>query len=329
MRRLLIITGMLFLAAASAGLLWAAQAAAERDAQRVRDLQAIRAQVTGTGGLPPPAVPEAAPRPVHADRPYVYAARDDVFMACTTFERTDSTRALFVTAAGEFRAARQYCQASFDPRIAAIVTDARLTDAGIGPFLAAAPELADAPTVKDRCQTAGPNEVLFGCFLPANKIWLLDVKDPDLPNLATVAAVHELLHALESVDPLPADQVRTAAERLADPQLAAELAIYDESERDSELGARLGTEYGGLPAELETYYSRYFDRPAVVARYATYGQLVREVNALRGRIESEQTRLDRLRASGQIADYNAGVDDYNALVRRYNALADRYNLVGE
>lgn len=171
--------------------------------------------------------------------------------------------------------------------------------------------------------------MLFGCYLPNNKIWLLNVIDPSLPNLTTVAAVHELLHALESIDPPPVEQLKAAAAQVNDPQLTAELAVYDETEREAELGARLGTEYATLPAELEAHYARYFDRTAVVARYQAYGQLVRQVNALRSQVDTERTRLDALRAAGQITAYNARVDSYNALVRRYNALADRYNLVGE
>jgi hypothetical protein len=306
---------------------WSYQQAAERDTQRVADLHTIQAQAVAA--KVPAMLAEGAPAPVQPNHPYIYTARDGNFVACTTFERRDAGRALFVTASGSVRDAKRFCQPAVDPRGATIVTEAKLTDAAIPTFLGANPEMADAATVKAKCQTAGADEVLFGCYLPENKIWILRVSDPSLAGLDTVAAVHELLHALESSDRPSDELLEQGAASVNDSQLTEELTPYSKEERSSEIDARLGTEYANLPGELETYYRKYFDRAAVVARYQTYGQLVREINTLQQRIETERAQLDQLKAAGEISAYNERVDDYNAQVRRYNVLAAKYNLVGE
>lgn len=320
---------LLVAAIATGAVIVLARAADARDAQRVKDVQEIRRQVTASGTAVPTELPATAPRPQDSKHSYQYRALGNTFVACTTFERADSRNAFFVTATGEFRAEKKYCDQLIDPRVATIVTDAKLTDAAIPTFLGASPELADAATVKDKCQVGGKGEALYGCYLPENKIWVLDVTDPELAGLSTVAAVHELLHALETTDPPPAATLDQEAARLNDPVLNDELSLYSSAERTAELGARLGTEYGSLDQGLEAYYGKYFDRGALLARYQAYGKLVRQVSQLQIQLDLQKRELDELKAAGRLDEYNARVDSYNMLVRRYNAVAARYNLVGQ
>lgn len=311
---------------------WQFHAAGARDDRRVADLAVVQRQLQplAAAGQLPETLPSTAPPPAQASHPYTYRAEGNTFLACTTFERRDSAQALFVTASGQFRAPKQYCQNPLEPRIATIVTTAGLTPEGIGPFLENVPQLGDGATIKHECQLGDDGEVLFGCYLAdRQKIWILDVSDPGLAGVSTAAAMHELVHAVEAADPPPADQLEAEATRRADPQLDQELSLYDSDERVSELAARIGTQFPDLPPGLAAYYGRYFDQSAVAAAYRPYGELVGQVTRLQARLEADQRTLDQLKAAGRFDEYNARVDGYNAQVERYNALAARYNFAGQ
>jgi chromosome segregation ATPase len=109
------------------------------------------------------------------------------------------------------------------------------------------------------------------------------------------------------------------------------------------------SEIRDLPAELETYYSKYFtDRHQVVAFSDKYqgefaarqakvdmydGQLHdldEQINRSKGALTDLQKDLSRRRAevqanvsSGNSSAYQSGATEYNRLVGEYNVLVDR------
>lgn len=332
MRRILGIICLLALFVVGGFTYWQFHLAGQRDTQRETDLARIQARLApaATSDSLPAELPADTPRPTRAKHPYIYKTDRGTFMACTTFERRHAGEALFVTGSGRFYASKQYCQSPLEPRIADIVTMAGLTPAAIKPFLDSAPQLADGATVKRECQLGSGGEVLFGCYLgEKNKIWIIDVSDPSLEGVNVATAMHELMHAIEVNDPPPAAQLEAEATRLADPGLDQELSLYGKDERTSELAARIGTQFTGLPKELADYYGKYFNQPVVAAAYQPYGALVGQVTRLQSQLESDRQVLDQLKASGQVSEYNSRVDSYNDQVERYNALAARYNLAGQ
>lgn len=302
-----------------------AQTAAQ-DAQRQRDLDTIKASLATAP--PAPALPAGLPSDPDNKR-YQYRSDGTNFVACATLERFGQRRAYFATRTGTFRADARYCDPLIEPAIATLVTDTGMTDRSIPVFLESQPRIADKETIKRECSGSGEKVAVYGCYDEEGKIWILQVTDPGLAGLTTVAAIHELLHAVQLRTPPDYALLEAQARKLNDPLLNEELSLYTPEERVSELHTRLGTEYATLDPPVEAVYTPLFDRAAVSARYQPYASLLREIQSLKTQIGTRRARLDQLERQGNVAAYNAQVDPYNELVRRYNRLADRYNLITE
>jgi hypothetical protein len=236
-----------------------------------------------------------------------------------------------------------------DPALVELMDGAGMTSAARRMFLNASPRIEDKDMLSTSCAGAfdgtDPGSVhTYGCVVNG-KMHLRSFAHPELHDFRYVVAAHELLHLvyarLTAADRARIDGLLLEA-RTGNGVLEERLAIYAEGANDTlnEVHSLLGTEFGGLPAELEAHFDRYIDRAAVTAAYdRTLGSRQQELRRLKAviaeteaRLEEMKPQLDALRITGPVASYNAMVDEYNAVVREHNAAvaegqarADEYN----
>ncbi|HSX01697.1 MAG TPA: hypothetical protein VLI05_00095 [Candidatus Saccharimonadia bacterium] len=250
----------------------------------------------------------------------------------------------------------QYALATFQPSpaVAAIESRLDLTPAATALFARARPQIDDKATFNKDCATT-KGELELGCFYQG-RIYILQITNESLAPEMDVVMAHELLHA--SWDRLSqADQDRLSSEleqtyhRLNDPDLNQRMAGYAKSEPGqevNELHSILGTEQASLPADLESYYQRYFtSRPQIVTAHAAYqnvftsqrAQLEAElasIRALKGQLAVINQQLENYRSAGQIGAYNSLVprqnslvDDINNRIEAYRTGVDEYNALSK
>lgn len=200
--------------------------------------------------------------------------------------------------------------------------------------------------------------IVLGCYhSPQQGIAIYDISDPRLNGVEEVTAAHEMLHA--AYDRLDSDDQRRingllneVYSQLSDTRIIETIEQYkknDPSQLLNEMHSIFGTELATLPAELEEHYNRYFqNRPAVVifargyekefsSRLSQIRELEAQLAALKNTIdtqegrlaqqteelESDRRRLDELRDSNRLAEYNSSVPAFNAKVNSYNQSVNR------
>lgn len=243
-------------------------------------------------------------------------------------------------------------------RIAELATHTRMTNEGRKLFYVHRPELNDRDAFNVNC--AGFEQtIVLGCYITHQSIFIFDVEDPRLEGVEEVTSAHEMLHAAyDRLDPNEKKNVdsmtRTAYEGLQDDRIKQVITSYesrDKSVVSNELHSILATEVRSLPADLETYYKRYFtDRQAVVEYSEQYEgvftekqnrikALSQEIEAIENQLRSQKAvidelevglnndaaRLSTLSQQGRIEEYNAGVTPYNNRVNQYRRLISDYN----
>lgn len=254
----------------------------------------------------------------------------------------------------------------YDPpdAVEQIANDLSLSDETRRTFYAYYPSLEGKDTFKQHCAVTEKTNVL-GCYVSLQGIYLYDVTDPRLDGVVEVTAAHEILHAAyERLSRSEKTRINTLLrevyESLNDNRLKETIRSYEESGADilNELHSIIATEIQDIPTELEKYYSQYFiDRSSIVGLFTNYqSEFIsrrEKVNAADQRLEElwlsyenlnqrvsseaivlqqEYASLIALRDSGNIRDYNDGVEAYNELVRTYNSdvtevqrMIDEYN----
>lgn len=209
------------------------------------------------------------------------------------------------------------------------------------------------------CPNGDKETAVLGCYIPPQRgIYVLGVTDPRLAGIEQVTTAHEMLHAAydrlssgekEQVNAWLMDYYNNG---LHDETIRKQLDSYKKTEPNdlvNEMHSIFGTEIGGLPTNLETYYARYFtDRSKVTTYYNTYEveftsrqlQIAQDdarLKSLRSQIDALQTslkaaqadlnrrqnQLNQQQSSGNISGYNANVPGYNAAVNAYNAQVSR------
>lgn len=240
--------------------------------------------------------------------------------------------------------------------IVALADSAAMSDAGRRDFYVANPQIDDKQSFGQHCPVSELSLVL-GCY-NRSRIYILRVERSQLGNVMSVTAAHEMLHSVyEDLSTserrrlnqlLDAEFKNSTDQKLRD--LMAEYERAEPGERYNELHSILGTQVASLSPELEQHYARYFtNRAQVVVAFKAYEgvfeDLERQIDGLSAQItalrdqlddleatinskqqelETLNAQMDRLRASGQIQDYNALVPRQNALVREYNGLVGQY-----
>lgn len=231
------------------------------------------------------------------------------------------------------------------------------------------PSIEDSATFNEHCDI-GEFTIVLGCYVSGRGIYIFRVNDARLSGIEEVTAAHEMLHAayerLSSKERKRIDGLTEQAfQQLTNDRIRQTIEQYrqkDASVVPTELHSILGTEAATLPAELETYYKRYFtDRSAVVGfstRYETafserkaqadaYEQqlssLKTDIEAKKKQLSEEENNLqteykalessressDAASFNGRATVYNRKVDAYNKLVTQTSALIDRYNSIYE
>jgi hypothetical protein len=250
--------------------------------------------------------------------------------------------------------------------IVALADATTMTHRGRDMFYVSNPKVEDSQAFNLDCSDVGEEGSVLGCYTPIRRIFIFNVTDNRLPRVKEVTAAHEMLHAaydrLDSAAKKKVDiLVQAEADRLAsDASLQELIKLYVKSEPgelQNELHSIIGTEYGGLSAELENYYKQYFtDRAKVVsyakaykaifaqskARIAAYdaqlatwkkqiAAMEAELTARRAELDSQNKYMSQLRHSNpdaynqQVPIYNARVREFNQLAKQYNELVNKYN----
>lgn len=240
--------------------------------------------------------------------------------------------------------------------IVTIAERVSLSEEGKRIFYASKPEINRSQLFNGNCPILDKSIVL-GCY-SAGRIFIYDITDKRLDGIKEVTAAHEMLHAAYSrlssserkrIDAL----VDAAAETVVDERIKQTIDEYrqdDPSSVPNELHSIIGTELAELNPELEDYYARYFaNRSAVIAHAQQYEAvfvqidtqlselkqqiddssqdikaLSTELEAKKATLDADADRLNGLRKSGQITQYNAAVPAYNNDVSSFNATIQTY-----
>lgn len=253
--------------------------------------------------------------------------------------------------------------------IAEIANKLELSSSSRRMFFAFYPSLEGKDTFRQHCEVTEKTNVL-GCFVSMRGIYLYQVTDPRLDGVVEVTAAHEILHAgYERLGGAERSRINALLQKvyssLNDERMHETIRSYEESGADTlnELHSIIATEVRDIPAELEDYYRRYFDNRAAIVElfeeyqseftlrreqveaadarlaqmWASYEEMNQHVSEQAEILSDRYNQLIALRDSGNIREYNDGVESYNDLVRAYNAevnevqrLIDEYNtLVAE
>ncbi len=204
------------------------------------------------------------------------------------------------------------------------------------------------------CSTS-EQTIVLGCYHGNQQgIFIYDVTDERLAGVEQVTAAHEMLHAAydrlsdkekQRVDGMLENFYST---ELSDERIKKTIDSYKKTEPTqlvNEMHSIFGTEVMVLPAELASYYQQYFSNRNKVVEYAQgyqneFTKRQNQINSydtqlkeLKSRIEKSETsislqlvdlqaakvKLDSLRSSGQIDEYNAAVPGFNFKVTSYNS----------
>jgi len=235
----------------------------------------------------------------------------------------------------------------------------------------------DKTAFRQSCPRADEKTIIIGCYASGQKgIHILAVDDERLSGVEQVTAAHEMLHAayerLSGSEKKRVNTLLAAYQQngLKDQRILTAIESYKKTEPGQELNeihSMFGTEVGDLPAELETYYARYFSsrqtvvgfadkyqdaftsREATLADYDTQlkdqeAQIqtnTRSLDAQSEEIERDRSRLDELRRERNVEAYNEGVAPFNTrvatyndllvetkeLIKQYNALVEKRNAI--
>lgn len=244
---------------------------------------------------------------------------------------------------------------SYEPTssIATITERVAFTDKGEFAFYATRPEVSDQSNFNSQCPRQEPGSPILGCYTGEDRIYIYDITNEKLDGMEEVTAAHEMLHAVwvrtsESEKKKLETQIRDAYAGINDPELKERMDYYQRTEPGefvNELHSILGTEEVGLSADLQAYYSQFFDRDKVLALHQNYdshykalyaraNELYPLMQALSASIETRSTSYDTAarQLSADITSFNtratngsfSSMSQFNsqraALVSRSNSL---------
>ncbi|MBA3757784.1 hypothetical protein H0X09_02895 [Candidatus Saccharibacteria bacterium] len=204
--------------------------------------------------------------------------------------------------------------------------------------------------------------IVLGCYYsPQRGIAVYDVSDPRLEGVEEVTSAHEMLHAAyDRLDSEERDNIDKLlnnfySQNLNDSRIEETISLYRKTEPNdliNEMHSIFATEVSQLPAELESYYSRYFKNRAEVVRIAQIyekeftsreqraKELLEEINSLKSTIEvtandleADRNALESQRSTitsqEEASSFNQRVNRYNSRLARYRELIEKHNLVVE
>lgn len=238
--------------------------------------------------------------------------------------------------------------------VSAVASQDTMTAYGRHIFYVNHPNLeSDISQFRKDCQVT-EQAIVLGCYhSDQDGIFIYNVSDPRLSGVEQVTAAHEMLHGaydrLSSKDRAYVNGLLESFYKsgLQDQRVKDEINEYKQTEPNdvvNEMHSVFGTEVADLPAALQAYYSRYFtDRQAVTGFAAAYqGEFTSREDQIKAddakladmktqidaqeqllstrmaQINSDRARLDGLRSSGNVAEYNREVPSFNDEVDSYN-----------
>jgi hypothetical protein len=244
----------------------------------------------------------------------------------------------------------------FEPsaEVAALATDTTMNDKARRLFYVYHPQLNDRSQFTQNCSDFGEHTIVLGCYVSDTGIFVFDVPDERLQGVEQVTAAHELLHAaydrLSPSDKKHVDALtQQALDSLQDDRIKQTIENYrkrDPNVVPNELHSIIGTEVRAIPAELETYYQRYFTNRSQIVSYSEKYEAVftdrktraeaieTELKGLKNQIEQHQSTLETDRASldsdrssarteEQVNAFNVRVAAYNRSIRELNTLINQ------
>ena len=186
--------------------------------------------------------------------------------------------------------------------ISDIVTDLELTDKGRTIFYASRPEIENAESFNEHCDSHDEKIAVLGCYTK-KKIYLHRPNTDELNGVIESTSAHELLHAAwerlsENDKARLTPELKSVYEKYYD-ALSEDLSIYDDSAQVDELHSRIGTQipFNNLTKTLKDHYQTYFKNyDVVIAFYNDYigpfRELQEERDELKQQLEDEQTDID-------------------------------------
>lgn len=229
------------------------------------------------------------------------------------------------------------------------------------------PAVQDKTAFNQNCPNATKEVAVLGCYRGNRQgIYIYHVTDARLAGIEQVTAAHEMLHQAydrlgmaekQHIDQLLTDYSATLTDKTVKDKIDSYRKLEPGLVAD-EMHSVFGTEIANLPAELETYYARYFTSRKQVLRYHTqyqsaFTQRIEQIAAydqqradLKGKIDAaradldarekdlktRRSQMDSWLSAGKISQYNAVVPGFNADVEVYrqkvaetNALITQYN----
>ena len=242
---------------------------------------------------------------------------------------------LFIAAAGWIFFNRQYALDqlsvwSYTPSSAvqAIDQKVKLTSKGQFIFYATKPAVETQATFNKECPRQEAGSPILGCYTNDDHIYIYNLTNQKLAGIEEVTATHEMLHAVwyrtSAADKATLEtELRAAYAKINDADIKQRMEYYQRTEPGefaNELHSILGTEVSSLGEPLESYYSKYFDRSAVLALHAQYKAVY---TALYNRADTLYSQMDSLASSIQTrsAAYESAVKQYISDVNSFNAKA--------
>jgi hypothetical protein len=241
-----------------------------------------------------------------------------------------------------------------------IVAETTMTPFAERLFYVNRPLLEEKDAFNTHCTDDTDQIATLGCYTGNRQgIFLYNVTDDRLSGVEQVTAAHEMLHqAYDRLGPGEKERVdgllKAFNATLTDPVITGQMESYKElapTELVNEMHSIFGTQVKDLPAELETYYKKYFvSRMQVIDFYTRYrtefdlrrqqiktyddqlASIKTQIEVHKKSLEAKETMLDQRRVqldqyldNDQIVAYNATVPGFNALVNAYRAEVNETN----
>lgn len=220
---------------------------------------------------------------------------------------------------------------SFHPgtEVATIEQRTGMTDNGRFIFYATKPQVLSSEDFNKECPRQEVGNPILGCYNANDRIFIYNLADDQLDGMKEVTAAHEMLHAVwqrtsESEKARIGSMISAAYQKIDNAELKTRMDYYQRTEPGeftNELHSILGTEVQDLGADLENYYSQFFDRTDVLALHDKYDNfytgLSTQAEDLYGKMQELGVSID-----SRSATYNQNASQLSADITSFNARAN-------
>lgn len=221
--------------------------------------------------------------------------------------------------------------------ITALVDRAGMNSNGRFIYYASQPKIDGTQDFNTECKRVENITSILGCYSD-DKIYIYDVKDPQLDGIREVTAAHETLHAIYvrlsdsergRVDSLLEAEYKKLETNEDFKQRIAFYAKTEPGQRDNELHSMIGTEVADISADLENYYDKYFsDRKKVVDLNNKYISVFQGFEARATDLSNQLMALEK-KIQSNIASYNSSIVTLNNDIGAFNKRANSGGFVSQ